>query len=66
LRAAASKASGKREKADAAEKIACFWLDYFFGGPLRVACYWRRIRKIKSPLFQPFTMKVITSDTKSL
>ena len=58
LRAAASKASGKREKADAAEKIACFWLDYFFGGPLRVARYWRRIRKIKSPSFDPLIRTV--------
>jgi len=66
LRAAASKASGKREKADASKKIACFWMDYFFGGPLRVTRYWRRIRKIKSPLFQPFTMKVNTSNINSL
>jgi lipopolysaccharide biosynthesis glycosyltransferase len=66
LRATASKASGKREKADDSQKIACFWMGYFFGGPLRVARYWWRICEIKSALFQPFTMKVNTSNIKSL
>jgi lipopolysaccharide biosynthesis glycosyltransferase len=55
LRATASKASGKREKAEDSRKIACFWIGYFFGGPLRVACYWRRIREINSQQFNPFS-----------
>jgi hypothetical protein len=58
LRAALSKASGRREKADASKKIACFWMDYFFGGPLRVTRYWRRIREIKSPSFDPLIRTV--------
>ena len=57
LRAAASKASGKREKGDAAQKIACHWFGYFIGGPLRVLHYWKRISDIKSPSFDPFAGK---------
>ena len=54
LRAAASTASGKREKADASQEIAYHWLGYFIGGPLRVLRYWKRIRDIKSLSFDPF------------
>jgi lipopolysaccharide biosynthesis glycosyltransferase len=56
LRAAASRASGKRENAEASQEIAYHWLGYFIGGPLRVLRYWKRMRKINNPSYDPFVV----------
>ena len=58
LRAALSKASGRREKAQASRGIACHWWGYFIGGPVRVLRYRKRIREIKSPSFDPLIRTV--------
>ena len=44
----------KKQAQDVSLRIARHWLAYFFGGPLRVMRYWKRIREINSPLFNPF------------
>jgi lipopolysaccharide biosynthesis glycosyltransferase len=54
IRAVLGKASGRRERAHPSVKIACHWFHYYIGGPSRVVRYWKRIREINSPLFDPF------------